>query len=313
MKVVFMGTPQFAAWQLQYLIEHGIEVVAVVTMPDKPMGRGMKLGQSAVKETALKFGLPVLQPVKLKEETFLQELQSFAADVFVVVAFRMLPTVVWAMPPKGTLNLHASLLPQYRGAAPINHAIINGETRTGVTTFFIQEEIDTGDILLRDEVEISPEDDAGSLHDKLMETGGGTILATLRAIDQGTVTAVPQEGMEEEMKSAPKIFKEDCRIDWNRSSETALNLVRGMSPYPAAWTQVQLAGGKQLQLKIFKAKPASGKGEPGSSSFIDRNEWLIGTADGLISLTDVQLEGKKRMDIRSFLMGFDTKSVEKVV
>ncbi len=312
MKVVFMGTPHFAAYQLEHLINNGVEVVGVVTMPDKPMGRGMKLGSSAVKETAVKFKIPVLQPEKLKNEEFLSDLAALHADVFVVVAFRMLPKVVWGMPAKGTLNLHASLLPQYRGAAPINWAIINGETQTGVTTFFIQEEIDTGDMLLVDRISISSEDDAGTLHDKLMELGAGTILKTLKVIESGSINPVPQslEGLE--LKSAPKIFKEACEIDWNKETVQVLNHIKGMSPYPTAWTRFIFKDGRSLTVKVFKAEQGSGQLLSGEFSSDSKTIFNVGTSNGAVSLLDIQLEGKKRMDIRSFLMGFDLNSLEKI-
>lgn len=313
LRVVFMGTPHFAAYQLEELINAGFDVAGVVTMPDKPMGRGMKLGSSAVKETALKYDLPVLQPEKLRDEQFLADLKALNADVFVVVAFRMLPKLVWGMPSKGTLNLHASLLPQYRGAAPINWVIINGEKKTGVTTFFIQEEIDTGDILVRDEVEIVAGETAGTLHDKLMHTGANTIINTLREIEAGTITAMPQDQLSEgELKSAPKIFKEDCEIDWTKPSSNVLHHIRGMSPYPTAFTRLNFKDGRKLILKIYDALENETSLASGEWKSDGRSEFLVGTSKGALSLTDIQLEGKKRMDLKSFLMGFDLNSLDSV-
>ncbi len=299
-----MGTPHFAAYQLEQLVRHGFDVVGVVTMPDKPMGRGMKLGQSAVKEYAVQQNIPVLQPEKLRDETFLTALSAWSADVFVVVAFRMLPKLVWSMPAKGTLNLHASLLPQYRGAAPINWAIINGEKETGVTTFFIQEEIDTGDIILREKVDIEATENAGTLHDKLMTVGANTI------IKDNKVKPVPQDELKESaLKAAPKIFKEHCQIDWSKSSTTIIDLVRGMSPYPTAWSKVKLSGDRSLLLKVYEIVVGDRILTPGEVYSDGKTELQIGTGDTAVKLIDLQLEGKKRMDIRSFLMGFDLKSL----
>ena len=309
-----MGTPQFAAYQLNYLLENNINVAAVITMPDKPMGRGMKLGQSAVKQVAEEKGLPVLQPEKLRDENFLEQLANYRADVFVVVAFRMLPKAVWSMPPMGTLNLHASLLPKYRGAAPINWAIINGENETGVTTFFIQEEIDTGDILLTEKESIAPNDNAGSLHDKLMVLGAKVILKTLKALEQGTIIGVPQRQLKpEDHLLAPKIYKEDCKINWGNDRNQIINHIRGMSPYPTAFTNLQTSDGKIIGLKIFEARPSERILEPGKMWTDGKTEWSIGTKNGSIELQDVQLEGKKRMDIRSFLMGFHPETVVEII
>lgn len=304
MKVVFMGTPGFAAYQLKELVANGINVVATVTMPDKPMGRGMKLGTSAVKDQALELGIPVLQPEKLRDPEFLDQLKSYDADVFVVVAFRMLPEVVWTMPAKGTLNLHASILPQYRGAAPINWAIINGDQETGVTTFFIQKEIDTGDIIRVDKVALDERETAGSLHDKLMELGAGTIINTLKSIASDQVQAVPQTEPAGGLKSAPKIFKEDCRIDWTKSAADIDRLVRGMSPYPTAWTQVHFTDGRILSLKVFDVFPSAAQIEEGKLESDGKHYIKVGAGSGSIELRELQLEGKKKMDIKTFLMGF---------
>ncbi|MBC7892282.1 MAG: methionyl-tRNA formyltransferase, partial [Sphingobacteriaceae bacterium] len=253
-----MGTPDFAVASLRHLVEAGCQVVAVITAPDKPAGRGHHLQQSAVKQYAASVGLPVLQPEKLKNAEFLEELQSYHADLQVVVAFRMLPEVVWAMPPLGTFNLHASLLPQYRGAAPINWAIINGETETGVTTFFIRQEIDTGPLLFQETEPIHPDDTAGTLHDRLMQHGAALVLKTVQAIEAGEYPDLPQSEARD-LKKAPKIFKETGEIDWNQPAETVRNFVRGLSPYPAAWTTLS---GKVLKIFIgqipsFEVHPAA--------------------------------------------------------
>lgn len=240
MRIVFMGTPEFAVASLEKIAEAGHEIAAVVTAPDRPAGRGQKIQFSAVKEAAIKLHIPVLQPEKLKNEDFVSELKKLNAELFVVVAFRMLPEVVWNMPPKGTINLHGSLLPQYRGAAPINWAVINGEKETGVTTFFIRHEIDTGNILQHKKIEISESDNAGTIHDKLMITGAGLLVDTLDKLEKTTLTAEPQEKFvgNQELKHAPKIFRETCHINWKKSTEEIYNLIRGLSPYPAAWTDL---------------------------------------------------------------------------
>lgn len=308
MRIVFMGTPEFAVASLEALLEAGQNVVAVVTAPDKPAGRGQKLQQSAVKRFAISRGLPVLQPEKLKNPAFLSELASFKADLQVVVAFRMLPEVVWNMPPEGTVNLHASLLPQYRGAAPINHAIINGETESGVTTFMLQHEIDTGNILLSESVAIGPEDTAGDLHDKLMVVGANLLVETVRALAEGTARPVPQASLAEKvpLKHAPKIFKEDCHIDWNRPVDKVYNLIRGLSPYPTAYTRLD---GKML--KIFKAtkEETVPKHAPGTCLTDGTSYLKFSCLDGYTLLNEVQLEGKKRMDIVAFLRGYHPSSV----
>lgn len=301
MRIVFMGTPEFAVESLRKLVENKQQVVAVITSPDKPAGRGRKLSFSAVKEYALDQNIPVLQPTNLKSTAFLEELASFKADVQVVVAFRMLPEVVWAMPPKGTFNLHASLLPQYRGAAPINWAIINGESKTGVTTFFIEKEIDTGKIILQKEVGISDSMTAGELHDQLMVLGSELVLETVIAIKDNTVKSKDQK-LEESLKMAPKLFKEDMEINWGLTSEACFNFIRGLSPYPAAFTQLT---GKQI--KIFKTtpRPAFNKEfeiEPGVSS--DGKTFLqFATLNGALEIEELQMEGKKRMPIQDFLRG----------
>lgn len=299
MKIVFMGTPDFAVASLDALVQAKFDIVAVVTAPDKPAGRGQKINESAVKKYAVAKSIPVLQPEKLKNPDFLAELKAFKADLQVVVAFRMLPEVVWNMPPKGTINLHGSLLPQYRGAAPINHAIINGEKESGVTTFFLTHEIDTGDIILSDRTPIGDDETAGELHDKLMVIGANLLVKTVTAISNGDFTEQPQP-QSDELKHAPKIFKEDCKIDWNKSSAMIHNLIRGLSPYPTAFTLLN-----DKTLKIFKAEPE--EKEPGIAAggfLTDGKTYLkFATKDGFIKLLDIQFEGKKRMLIEDFLRG----------
>lgn len=294
-----MGTPDFAVASLDALVQANFDVVAVVTAPDKPAGRGQKLNESAVKKYAIEKGIPVLQPEKLKNPEFIEELKSYQADLQVVVAFRMLPVVVWNMPAKGTINLHGSLLPQYRGAAPINHAIINGEKESGVTTFFLKEEIDTGDIIMSDSVAIADDETAGDLHDKLMYIGANLLVKTLKAIEAGEVNEQPQP-QSGELKHAPKIFKDDCKIDWNNQVQTIYNLIRGLSPYPTAFTFLN-----DKTLKVFKAEIEDK--EPGivAGGFLtDGKSYLkFAAKDGFIKLLDIQYEGKKRMLIEDFLRG----------
>lgn len=302
-----MGTPDFAVASLDALIRSGKEVVAVVTAPDKPAGRGQKLQQSAVKQYAVEHQLPVLQPVKLKDEAFLEELRAFRADLQVVVAFRMLPVAVWDMPPKGTINLHGSLLPQYRGAAPINWAIINGEKETGVTTFFLQHEIDTGNILFAEKVAIGDDETAGDVHDKLMLTGADLVVKTVTSIEENNYSEraqdefLDEDGHPAEAKHAPKIFKETCLIDWNKPVRDIYNHIRGLSPYPAAFTHLD---GKTL--KIYTAKPEEGKPEVEVGHYLSDGKSFLKFAcpDGYISLETIQLEGKKRIGIAEFLRGY---------
>ncbi len=299
MKIVFMGTPDFAVASLDALVQANFDVVAVVTAPDKPAGRGQKLSESAVKKYAVEKGIPVLQPEKLKNPEFIEQLKSYQADLQVVVAFRMLPEVVWNMPPNGTINLHGSLLPQYRGAAPINHAIINGEKESGVTTFFLTHEIDTGNIILSDRTPITDEETAGDLHDKLMHIGANLLVKTLKAIEAGEVSEQPQP-QSGNLKHAPKIFKEDCKIDWNNPVQMIYNLIRGLSPYPTAFTFLN-----DKTLKIFKAEIEHK--EPGivAGGFLTDGKTFLKFAakDGFIKLLDIQYEGKKRMPIEDFLRG----------
>lgn len=299
MKIVFMGTPDFAVVSLSALQQVGLDIVGVVTAADKPAGRGQKLSESAVKKYAVENGLKVLQPLKLKDPAFIDELKSLDADLFVVVAFRMLPEIVWQMPKKGTINLHGSLLPQYRGAAPINHVIINGEKETGVTTFFLKQEIDTGDIIFTDAIAIEDNETAGSLHDKLMIVGANLLVKTVKAIEADDYNEVPQP-VSEDLKFAPKIFKDFCKVDWNQNNQTVYNHLRGLSPYPTAFTTLN-----DKTLKIFNAEPEDK--EPGISTgafLTDGKTYLkFATKDGFIKVTDVQFEGKKRMLIDEFLRG----------
>ncbi|RZL17992.1 MAG: methionyl-tRNA formyltransferase [Pedobacter sp.] len=299
MKIVFMGTPDFAVASLDALVKADFDIVAVITAPDKPAGRGQKLNESAVKKYAVEHDIPVLQPEKLKNTEFLDQLKSFDADLQVVVAFRMLPEVVWNMPKKGTINLHGSLLPQYRGAAPINHAIINGEKESGVTTFFLTHEIDTGDIIQSATTPIADDETAGELHDKLMQIGAELLVKTVKAIKEDNYQEQPQP-QSEVLKHAPKIFKEDCKIDWNQPTQQVYNLVRGLSPYPTAFTFLN-----DKTLKVFKAELESK--EPGITAggfLTDGKTYLkFAAKDGFIKLIDIQYEGKKRMLIEDFLRG----------
>ncbi|MGM9479404.1 methionyl-tRNA formyltransferase [Pedobacter sp. GSP4] len=299
MKIVFMGTPDFAVASLDALVQANFDVVAVVTAPDKPAGRGQKINESAVKKYALEKQIPILQPEKLKNPEFIEELRSYQADLQVVVAFRMLPEVVWNMPPKGTINLHGSLLPQYRGAAPINHAIINGEKESGVTTFFLTHEIDTGNIILSDSVAIADDETAGELHDKLMHVGANLLVKTLKAIEDNNISEQPQP-QSEDLKHAPKIFKEDCKIDWTKPAQNVHNLIRGLSPYPTAFTMLN-----DKTLKVFKAEIEDKEPGIAAGGFLtDGKTYLkFATKDGFIKLLDIQYEGKKRMLIEDFLRG----------
>jgi len=298
-KIIFLGTPDFAVASLQALIEHGMQVVAVVTAPDKPAGRGMKLQQSAVKKYAVEKNIPVLQPEKLKSPEFLDELRSYHADVQVVVAFRMLPEVVWNMPPLGTINVHASLLPNYRGAAPINWAIINGEKETGVTTFKLQHEIDTGHILLQSTVPITEQDTAGTLHDKLMTAGAALIVDTLDQVEKGNVAEKPQVVLDD-CKHAPKIFTETCLIDWNQTTEHVYNFIRGLSPYPAAFT---IVNDKKMKLFLCSKIIDTHQLQPGILFSDNKQSIRFACTDGFIEVNELQLEGKTRMKTDDFLRG----------
>ena len=310
LRIVYMGTPDFAVESLRALVEGGYNVVGVVTMPDKPMGRhGSVLKASAVKEYALLQNLPVLQPEKLRDEAFLDELRALRADLQIVVAFRMLPEVVWSMPRMGTFNLHASLLPQYRGAAPINWAVINGETQTGVTTFFLSHEIDTGKIILQRSLPILDTDDVGKVHDSLMVMGADLVKETVNLLLEGKAEAIPQEAFikdEALLRPAPKIFKDTCRIDWNMPLKRIYDFVRGLSPYPAAWTEIVSPQGTPTTLKIYETekRPAKHSHKAGTiltdaKSYVD-----VAVEDGYIRLLSLQLAGKKRMGVKDFLNGF---------
>ena len=298
-----MGTPEFAVASLD-AINKVHEVVGVLTAADKPAGRGKKIRFSAVKEYALKNDLQLLQPEKLKDEEFVSSLKSLGADLFVVVAFRMLPEVIWNMPPKGTINLHGSLLPDYRGAAPLNWAIINGDSKTGATTFFIEKEIDTGNIIDKVEIEITKNMNVGDLHDRLMLKGANLLVQTINKISQGKLTGTPQaELMTDQIKEAPKIFKDTCRIDWNKSNSEVHNHIRGLSPYPAAWSLLIDSEGKELGLKLFKAIKTESNLNPGIIKTDGKGLLLIGCGSGSLQILELQIAGKKRMDIKSFLNG----------
>lgn len=300
LRIVFLGTPEFAVASLQKLVESGCRIVAVVTAPDKPQGRGKQLGTSAVKDYAMQVGLPILQPTNLKSPEFLAELSSYEADLQIVVAFRMLPEVVWNMPRLGTFNLHASLLPQYRGAAPINWAIINGEKETGVTTFFLKHEIDTGKIIFQEKETILDTDNVGSLYERLMKRGANLVVKTVEVIASGNY---PQQDQDEsgELKHAPKIFRENCKIDWHGSAVNVRNLIRGLSPYPAAWTML-----KDLNLKIYTAELATEESRKPIGEFDTEGRTFlrVKTGAGSLELLELQLEGKKRMKVDEFLRGY---------
>ncbi|HEY8894435.1 MAG TPA: methionyl-tRNA formyltransferase [Niastella sp.] len=300
-RIIFMGTPEFAVASLDALVQAGCHIIAVITAPDKPAGRGMKLTESAVKKYAVEKQLPVLQPVKLKDPAFLTELQNLQADLQIVVAFRMLPEVVWNMPPMGTINLHGSLLPQYRGAAPINWAVINGEKETGVTTFKLQHEIDTGNILLQDSFPIGDDETAGEVHDKMKEIGAQLLVKTVKGLAEGTLTEIPQQSPGNTLKHAPRIFTETCKIDWEQPVAAIYNLIRGLSPYPAAFTYLN-----DKVLKIYKAKKEMHPAPKTPGTFeTDQKTFLkFAGRDGYIYLTELQLEGKKKMTVEEFLRGY---------
>lgn len=307
LRIVFLGTPDFAVESLRRIVDGGYNVVGVVTMPDKPAGRGHKLYQSPVKEFALERGLHLMQPVKLKDQEFVDELRSLNADLFVVIAFRMLPEVVWAMPRLGTFNLHASLLPRYRGAAPINWAVINGDTETGVTTFFLKHEIDTGDIIAQERIEIRPTDNVGDVHDRLMMLGADLTIKTIDDIIAGTLTTVPQDQLigDSEPTPAPKIFKETCQINWTASAEQVYNLVRGLSPYPAAWSMLTDGDSEIGAVKIFETRIEDGNSAltPGEVRIVD-GQLTVGCGDGkTVEILSLQVPGKRRMSTSDFLRG----------
>ena len=301
LRIVYLGTPEFAAASLQALVEGGYNVVAVVTMPDKPAGRGHQVQFSDVKKYALSIGLPILQPEKLKDETFIEELRSYHADLQIVVAFRMLPEVVWSMPRLGTFNLHASLLPQYRGAAPINWAVMNGDTETGATTFMLKHEIDTGNMILQERIPIGPNEDVGSVHDRLMALGTRMVTRTVDLIidceNQGIpVPTTPQPELMD-LRPAPKIFKEDCEIKFQeKTAEEVHNFVRGLSPYPAAWANLNINGQVFENVKIFNVESLKLKAE-------SKGEIIVPCREGAVRILELQVPGKKRMDARAFLNG----------
>jgi methionyl-tRNA formyltransferase len=311
LRIIFMGTPEFAVGILDTIIKNNYDVVGVITAADKPAGRGQKIKYSAVKEYALANNLTLLQPTNLKEEGFLAELKSLNANLQIVVAFRMLPKVVWEMPSLGTFNLHASLLPNYRGAAPINWAIINGETKTGVTTFFIDDKIDTGAMILNSEIAIEPEENAGQLHDRLMNLGSETVIDTLKVIENGNVTTTIQED-DAEIKTAYKLNKENCKIDWTKSGEEINNLIRGLSPYPASWCFLKDKD-EELSIKIYEAKLITETHSFETGSLISsKKEIKIAIENGFVQLLSLQLPGKKRMKVAELLNGITFSDTAKV-
>lgn len=306
LKIVFFGTPEFAVTSLSRLVDNGYNISAVVTMPDKEAGRGRKLMQSDVKRYAVGKGLRIMQPEKLKSPEFIDELRQIDADLFIVIAFRMLPEIVWSMPRLGTFNLHGSLLPKYRGAAPINRAIMNGETETGVTTFFLKHEIDTGDIIGSRSIPIGCDDNVGYIYDRLMDIGAEMVIETVDDIINGTLTTRPQP--EGEFIPAPKIFKEDCRIDWHRNATCIHNLVRGLSPYPGAFTTMTDTAGKESDIKIFQSSIASdfkfGKDNDPGTIAVSGRRMFVKTGEGALEILSLQPSGKKRMDTAAFLLGY---------
>ncbi len=307
LRIVYMGTPDFAVESLRTLVEGGYNVVGAITMPDKPAGRGYKIQYSPVKEYALSQNLPLLQPEKLKDPLFLEQLKNWNADLQIVVAFRMLPEIVWNMPRLGTFNLHASLLPQYRGAAPINWAIINGEKETGITTFFLTHEIDTGKIISQEKITITDTDNAGIIHDKLMCLGAQLVIQTVNDILNNCVKSVAQETMivqNQELKPAPKIFKETCKVDWNQTTKEIYDLIRGLSPYPGAWTELTTSKGEIFNFKIFETEKIYQSHHLATGTPISDEKHLdISTKDGFIRLKTIQQAGKKRMSAEDFLRG----------
>ena len=312
LKIIFYGTPEFAVTILDAIVNEGYNVAAVVTAPDKPAGRGKKLSMSAVKKYSLEKGLKLLQPVKLKDESFLQELDSLNPDLQVVVAFRMLPKEVWAKPHLGTFNLHASLLPQYRGAAPINYALINGEKQTGLTTFFIDDKIDTGNIILQEKLEIKDDDNFETLHDRMMIKGAELVLKTIDTILRGDYTLLNQNDLireSEELKPAPKINKEDCKINWDQSVVKVYNFIRGLSPWPVAFTVFKDDTGKEYYAKIYKAEKilSETNGNPGKVETDNKTFIRVYCSDGAIDIKEIQLAGKKKMKTEELLRGFSFK------
>jgi methionyl-tRNA formyltransferase len=314
-RIIFMGTPEIAVASLDAILNNSYQVVGVITAPDKPAGRGQKIQYSAVKKYALEKGLHIMQPENLKSPEFHDELKALKPDVQVVVAFRMLPEAVWALPPIGTFNMHASLLPQYRGAAPINHVLINGETKTGVTTFFLDKEIDTGRIIARKETDITEFDTAGTLHDRLMELGAKLVVETLDMIRKGNLETISQEDLvtpQAELKKAPKIFREDCRINWDKPARNIRNLIRGLNPFPGAFTELSLAEDEVFMMKIFDADAVILKHSHKTGKiFTDNKNYIrISTPDGYIDVINMQAAGKKRMQTQEFLRGYDFQDAE---
>jgi methionyl-tRNA formyltransferase len=307
LRIVFMGTPEFAVSSLDRLLSAGYNIVAVVTAPDKPAGRGLTLHQSDIKKYALSKGLKILQPEKLKDLGFIEELTELKPDLQIVVAFRMLPEVIWKLPSLGTFNLHASLLPQYRGAAPINWAIINGEKETGVTTFFLNDKIDAGNIIFSEPVKILPDENAAELYDRLMQAGADLVVKTVCAIQQNSYKAVAQEKfIIDNLKSAPKIFTHDCKIDWSMPNDNVYNFIRGLSPYPGAYTEIFSEDGKKFIIKIFRSSKIIQESKTATGSVVTDGKTIlaIATTDGLIKIEEIQLTGKKIMRIDEFLRGF---------
>ncbi|WP_339646971.1 methionyl-tRNA formyltransferase [uncultured Salegentibacter sp.] len=304
LKIVFMGTPDFAVASLESILNANYNVVGVITAPDKPAGRGRKLQESPVKKFAVSKGLKVLQPTNLKDQTFIEELKALEPNVQVVVAFRMLPKVVWDLPKFGTFNLHASLLPQYRGAAPINWAIINNETKTGVSTFFLDEKIDTGAMILQKEIDIAPEESVGELHDKLMELGSGLVVETLELIENGNLTPTPQP-FDELLKDAPKLNRENTKINWDDSLDQIYNLIRGLNPYPAAWS-ILFNDNKEEKVKIYHCKKeAASHSLENGRILVEDKKLKVAVEGGYLIIEELQLPGKRKMDVKSLLNGYD--------
>lgn len=307
LRIVYLGTPHFAVAPLKALLNNGANVVGVVTAPDKPAGRGQRIALSAVKQFALERGLPILQPKNLKDPDFLNSLRSLGAHMFIVVAFRMMPQELWDMPPMGTFNLHASLLPQYRGAAPINWAVMNGEKVTGNTTFLVSHQIDTGNILMQRKEPISPDDTAGDLHDRLMEMGAQLVVETAENLFKGNVSPMEQDALiTVELKPAPKLFKDNTRIDWQRSANQLHNFIRGLSPYPSAWTELTDEKGNVLTAKILMAKPSKLKcTQPvGAVNSDEKTHLTVCCGEGALDILHIQIAGKKALPVREFLMGY---------
>lgn len=311
--IVYMGTPDFAVASLEAVHQAGYDIKAVVTVPDRQSGRGQKITFSPVKDYALQHNLPLLQPEKLRDDTFLEELRKLNADLFIVVAFRMLPKVVWDMPKMGTFNLHASLLPDYRGAAPINWAIINGEKESGVTTFLLNERIDEGEILLQEKTHITPDDNAETLHDRLMLMGKDLVLRTIEGLADGTLKPRPQPAVANP-KNAPKIFKDDCRIDWNRPGEEIVNFVRGMSPYPAAFMELEYSNGEIVPFKIFDVTFEKGTSNADFGIITDQKKYLkIAINGGFIAVNALQMSGKRKNSTENFLIGNNVTNCKLVI